>query len=85
MIQPPNNIRYDSSNKKLLWDGVPDAEEYEIIFTPAISVDWKSAYSGGNDTECSFVQPVGAYKAKGKTQKGGVWGTYGPEYSFDVI
>lgn len=84
MIPPPGNIRYDSTNHKLLWDEVPDATEYEILFKPILSPNWEIAYNSGNDVECPFDQPLGVYKGKGKTKKIDIWGNYGPEYEIVV-
>ena len=85
MLPPPENIRYDSENQKLLWDEVPEADEYEIVFRPTLATNWEVAYSGGNDTECPFVHEKGIYRAKGKTQKNEEWGDYGLEYEIIVI
>lgn len=85
-VPPPENIRYDSDNKKLRWDSVPEADEYEIVYKLKYATDWSVAYSGGNDTECSFVKEPNTYESAGRTKgkSGGKWSDLGQVYDIVV-
>lgn len=79
-IPSPSNFEYDATYQTLSWDGVVDADEYEIQYRlddPTSS--WGIAYSGGNDTECSFKKPKGKYKSRGRAKSQNNWGDYGLE------
>ncbi len=79
-IEPPSNFNFDSQNRTLNWDGVLGATNYEILFKADNPIStWAIAYTDGVDTECTFEQPTGYYKAKGRTSGEGGWGLYGPE------
>ncbi|MFH1051434.1 MAG: hypothetical protein V1779_10965 [bacterium] len=81
---PPENIVYLRVGQLLKWDGVLDAEEYEILYTPKEPINWQVAYSGGIATECPFLKSPGFYQAKGRTKKSGEWGDYCISYPIEV-
>ncbi len=81
---PPKNFTYDSQNKILSWDGVPDVDEYEVVFKLLISPSWSIAYNGGTNTECSFIHEPGVYNVKGKSKKEETWGEYSKVYDINV-
>ncbi|TAL70159.1 MAG: hypothetical protein EPN82_05970 [Bacteroidetes bacterium] len=79
MAEYPCNFRYQSSDQTLHWDGSEGADEYLIEYTPdPLQLDWLVAYSGGNDTQCSFNKPPNTYSAKGKTKEKDKWTGFGP-------
>ena len=77
LLPPPTGFSYSSGT--LSWTGVPGVDEYQIEFqTSAPHSPWIVCYNGGNATSCTFNQPVGTYKVKGKSKEsGGGWGVYG--------
>ncbi|MFA6572531.1 MAG: hypothetical protein WCT77_14980 [Bacteroidota bacterium] len=85
MAEYPSNFSFQASDSTLHWDGVTDAVEYQIEFTPdPLQIAWQIAYSGGNDTFCPFNQRPGTYAIKGRGRMKGPWGIYGPIEYIDV-
>lgn len=80
----PTNFRYQSSDQTLHWDGVEDAEEYEIESTPDGEENWVIEYQGGVATSCPFNKPSGEYKTRGKAKKSGEWGPEAPPKKITV-
>ncbi len=83
MIAPPENFRYDPASQTLIWDPVPEADQYEISFKPETATEWEIVYLGSN-TNCPFNHIPGTYNVHGKSRKSGEWSIYGPDYQIIV-
>ncbi len=80
MADYPENYSYQSSDKTLHWDGVSEAEEYQIEYStdPQPQVVWQITYNGGTNLSCPFNKSPDAYAIQGKAKNDGRWSIYSP-------